>query len=68
MLNFIKNISPVEIAAIALILIILFGSKVVIRLGRSGGETLKEMKKIRKNITDAIEGDPKPNNSKKEAA
>lgn len=55
MLNFIKNISPTEWAVIALILIVFFGAKVVTKLGKVGGESLKEIKKIKKNFTEAIE-------------
>lgn len=57
MLNFIKNISPTELAIIALILIVLFGTKIVTGIGRTGGETLKEIKKIKKTFTEAIEDD-----------
>lgn len=58
MLNFIKNISPTEQIIIALILLILFGSKAFIRLARTGGETFKEVKKIKKSFTEAIEDEP----------
>lgn len=57
MLNFIKNISPTETIIIALILIVLFGSRIAIKLGKTGGETLKEVKKIKKSFTEAIEDD-----------
>lgn len=55
MLNFFKNLSPTEIAIIALIIIVFFGAKVVIGLGRAGGATLREMKKIKRNFTEAVE-------------
>lgn len=54
-INFFKNLSPVEIAAIALILIVFFGSRVVVRMGRMGGETLREVKNIKKNFKEAVE-------------
>lgn len=54
-----KNISPTELAIIAGILIILFGSKAVTKLGRTGGETFKEIKKIKKSFTEAIGDDEK---------
>ncbi len=57
MLDFLKNISPVELLAIALILIVLFGTKVVTGLGRTSGETLKEIKKIKKTFTEAVSDD-----------
>lgn len=57
MLNFIKNITPTEFTIIALIIVILFGSKVAINLGKTSGETLKQIKKVKKSITDSIEDD-----------
>lgn len=53
--NFFKNLSPTEIAIIVLILIVFFGTKLVTRLGRMGGETLKEMRKIKNNFVDTVE-------------
>ena len=55
MLGFIKNISSTEWAIIALILIVFFGKKTIIGLGRTGGETLREIKKIKKGFTGSIE-------------
>jgi len=55
MFNFIKNISPTEILIIALILVVVFGSKIVTGLGRTGGQTLKEIKKIKKSFTESLE-------------
>ena len=57
MFNFLKNISPTELGLVALILIVLFGSRAVIKLGKTGGETFKEIKKIKKSFTEAIEDD-----------
>lgn len=57
MFNFIKNISPLELGAIALILVALFGAKAVTNLGRMGGETFREIKKIKKTFTEAVEDD-----------
>ena len=59
MLNFVKNLSAVEIAVIALILIVFFGSKAITKMARVSGETLKEVKNIKKNFTEAVEGDKK---------
>lgn len=56
---FLKNIGPTEILIIALILVVLFGSKIVSRLARTGGETLKEVKKAKKTFTEALEDDDK---------
>lgn len=57
MFGFIKNISPIELGAIALVLVVIFGASVVTRLGRTGGETLKEIKKIKKTFNQALEDD-----------
>ncbi len=51
MLDFLKNIGPTEILVLALIVLLFFGSKIAIRLGRASGETLKEVKKIRTELT-----------------
>ncbi len=62
MINFFKNLSSTELIIIALILLLIFGSKAFISLGKTGGQTLKEIKKIKKNITDAVEDDNKSDN------
>lgn len=62
MFNFIKNIGPTELIIIAIILVILFGSKVVAKLGRTSGETFKEIKNIKKEFTEAIQDDQEPSN------
>lgn len=67
MLNFAKNISPTEIIVIALILLLLFGRKVLVGLARSAGETMKEIKKVKKGLGDAIEEVHKPLSDKEGA-
>lgn len=57
MFNFIKNISPLELAIIGLILILLFGAKLATSLGRRGGETFREIKKIKRAFTEAVDDD-----------
>lgn len=57
MMNFIKNISPIELAILGTIAVLLFGSKTFIKLGKTGGESLKEIKQIKKNLTDAFDED-----------
>ena len=64
MFSFLKNISPVEIGAIVVIALVVFGSKAFISLGKTGGETLKEIKKIKKNFSDAV-SDEEPQKGKK---
>ena len=59
MFDFIKNISPTEIAIIAVILILIFGAKLIIGLGKTSGETVREIKKIKKEFTKAIDIDDK---------
>lgn len=57
MFDFLKNISPVELGVIALILVVLFGAKAVTNLARTSGHSLKEIKKIKKTFTEAVEDD-----------
>ena len=56
MFNFIKNISPIEIAVVALLLILLFGARAVVGLGKASGETVKEIKKVKREFVSALEG------------
>lgn len=55
MLNFLKNIGPTEIIIIGVILIVFFGAKKIAGLGKAGGETVKEFKKIKKEFSSAAE-------------
>ena len=57
MLNFLKNISPIELVILATIIIVLFGSKFFVKLGKTSGESIREIKNIKKNLTDAFEDD-----------
>ncbi len=57
MFDFIKNISSTELILIAIILIVIFGPRLIKALGRTSGETVKEVKKIKKEFTKAIEID-----------
>lgn len=62
--DFLKNISPVEILILALIIIALFGSKIALKLGRTSGQAVKEVKKVKKEFTDALKDDEdEPNKS-----
>ncbi len=60
MLDFVKNIGPTELIVIALILLLLFGRRVLVNIARSAGETLKEVKKVKSGFTDVIEEAQKP--------
>ncbi len=62
MLNFLKNISSTELIILAVIFIVLFGSRAFIALGRTGGQTLKEIKKLKKTVTDPVEQELKKDN------
>ena len=55
MFDFIKNISHKEVIIIVLILIIFFGGRVITNLARTSGETIKELKKIKKEFLNSIE-------------
>lgn len=57
MFNFFKNISSTELIIIVLILLVLFGARTIIGLGKTSGETVKEIKKIKEEFTKAIDGD-----------
>ena len=54
MLNFLKNLSPIEIFVLGAILILFFGRKAFVKLGKSLGETFKEMKNVKKSLTSAF--------------
>lgn len=60
MFDFIKNISSTELIIIVIILIVLFGAKAIVGLGKTSGETVKEIKKIKNEFIKAIEDDDKP--------
>ena len=57
MFNFIKNLSPIEIGIIVLILVVLFGAKAITGLARTGGKSFKEIKKVKQTFTEAIDDD-----------
>ncbi len=57
MFDFIKNIGPTEIIVIAVILVLIFGAKMITGLARTSGQTVKEIKKIKKEFTNAINED-----------
>jgi Sec-independent protein translocase protein TatA len=56
-LSFIKNISPIEWILILIILFIVFGGKMLTRLGKTGGESFKEIKKVKNSFMKAVEDD-----------
>lgn len=54
MLNFLRNLGPTELIIIGVILVVFFGSKRIVGLGKTAGETTKEFKKIKKEYSDAV--------------
>ena len=52
MLNFIKNIGLPEIIIIGVLLLIFFGGSKIKELSRSLGESAKELKKVKKELTE----------------
>lgn len=59
MMSFINNIGPTELAIIVVILIVLFGAKLITNLARTSGATVKEIKNIKNEFTNAVEGNDK---------
>ena len=66
MFDFIKNIGPTELIIIVLILIVFFGGRAILGLARTSGETVKEIKKAKKEFTAALEADDDNEKSSKE--
>ncbi len=57
MLNFLKNIGPAELILIAIVVFLLFGSKVLVNLSHKLGASAKEIKKVKqelKNIKEEV--------------
>jgi Sec-independent protein translocase protein TatA len=55
MLSFLNNIGPTEIIVIVAVLMLFFGSRVVKMLARSSGESMREIKKIKKTFSEPLE-------------
>ncbi len=54
-MNFLKNIGPTELIIIGVILVVFFGAKRIAGLGKTGGETFKEVKKIKRELTSTVD-------------
>lgn len=63
MFGFLKNIGPTELIVIGIIVLFFFGAKIATRLGKAGGETFREIKKVKKSFTEAV-GDDDDKSSK----
>ena len=46
------SIGPIELLVIALIIMLLFGGKILNNLGKSAGKTIKELRKVGKELSD----------------
>ncbi|KKR87638.1 MAG: Sec-independent protein translocase protein TatA [Candidatus Woesebacteria bacterium GW2011_GWB1_41_10] len=55
MLEFIRNLGPGELIIIGVILIVFFGAKKIAQLGKTAGETTKEIKKVKKELEETRE-------------
>ncbi len=55
MFDFLRNISPTEWIVVGLIVVILFGGKIAKMLGRTSGETFREIKNIKKSFSEALD-------------
>lgn len=54
MFDFIRNISPLDLIIILAIVLFLFGGKILAKLGKKSGETVKEIKKATDEFTQTI--------------
>lgn len=48
--DLLKNIGPTELVILFAILVLFFGSKIAIGIGKAGGQTVREIKKIKNEI------------------
>ena len=55
MLNFIRNIGLPELLIIAVVLILLFGSRKTKELSRGLGESAKELKRVKKEAKETVD-------------
>ena len=50
MFDFFKNIGPSELIIIAIVVILIFGSKALVNVSHKLGSSVKELKKVRQEI------------------
>lgn len=55
MFAFLNNIGPTEIVIFLIIIFVFFGARAMTGFARTSGETVKEIKKVKKNFTEALE-------------
>lgn len=68
MFNFIKNIGPTEIALIAIVFILIFGAGIAAKLGKTSGQTLREIRNVKKTFGEALDDDGGKGNDKEASA
>lgn len=56
MFNFIKNIGPTEVVILLALLTLFFGRRIAIAIGKTTGQTVKEIKGIKKELMSNVEG------------
>ena len=61
MFGFLNNIGTTELIILAAIGVLIFGSKAFISLGKAGGQTYKEIKNIKKNLSEAVDNSDEEN-------
>ena len=57
MFDFMKNIGSTEIIILVVILIIIFGARAMMGIGRKSGEAVKGFKQVKKEFTEALKED-----------
>ncbi len=57
MFDFIKNIGTTELIILVIILVVLFGGRAIAKLGKTSGETVRELKNVKKEFTKALDDD-----------
>lgn len=56
MFDFFKNVGPTELIVVAIVVFLLFGSKVLVNLSRKLGKSTKELREIKKELQTIKEG------------
>lgn len=55
MFDFLRNLGPTELIVLGVILVVFFGSKKIVELGKTAGETAKELKKAKKELVQTVD-------------
>jgi len=54
MFSFLNNIGPTELIILVIILVVFFGGKAITSLAKTSGETVKEIKKIKREFSNVV--------------